>query len=248
MPKFVFNRPVQIEDPKKDVEAIAIASQLVPIAQSYVYDRYDIPVPKAGEVLIGTVEQEEDEPPADDDDTTPPDDEQMMELRSQCWENLRPLYQQIASQVFSKVKDTKVLDRGDLKKAQGLGVPVNVGHIKDFYTDMLLYGHLLGRGTKVDLHQNRDQMLIDSGMTSVMFCEALRGYDEEAHRLAGLLKDRFTKAARRVIVNAVAEKQSEGALWAMLSEVVDSVGIDNFDDAPDIQALEIGYFAGRKEV
>jgi hypothetical protein len=153
----------------------------------------------------------------------------------------------LASECFSKIREAGLLEKGDVAKAQGISLPVNVGLVKDAFCDILMDGRLLGRGVMPDCSKNRDEMLYESGISADKFSEILRGYDEESYRLAGIAKERLERAFRRAIVTAVAEKQPESGLWSALGEAVRNEGIENYEDAPDVEALSIGYHEGLKE-
>lgn len=61
-----------------------------------------------------------------------------------------------------------------------------------------------------------------------------------------MFKDRFERAIRKEMLALIADSGTEKDAWARFRAQVDTVGIDNYMDAPDVEAFSIGYTDGLK--
>lgn len=245
MPYFCFDRTVDID---RDAEANLLlkASKLgVAIPKAHGYERLGIPMPEDGEEVLEPVSFNPfGNPDGQMQDKPKTDDIKLIDIREKFWHRLEPLYIDITAECFDKIKKSGVLAAGDMLKASDMALPVNVGRVKKALTDALMYGNAVGRGSQVDTNSNMDKCLIDSGMSADEFSESLRAYDKEAARLAGIVKDRLSKDIRKELLATVAERGTEQTLWQRLRCTITGIGLNNYTDAPDVEAFSIGYNDG----
>ncbi len=174
------------------------------------------------------------------------EDTRLIRLRENFSKRWEPILLDMAAECFQAVRKSNVLADGDILKAKDMKLPINVGRPKIALTDLMFYGNALGRGADIDLRANQDKVLLDAGISPEVFTKCNRRYDDDAHRLAGILKNRLQKAFRHDLLATVAEGGGDDQLWAKFHADIMAQGLDNYRDAVDVEAVSLGYNDGLK--